>query len=677
MPVNVQTATGEEVGESGALNLTDFLANHMAGVNLSHAQSNPFQPDVSYRGFTGSFLLGTPPGLSVFLDGVRVNEPLADQINWDLIPMEALEDVELIPGSNPVYGRNTLGGALVMRTKRGLTTQGTQFETWGGSFGRNSYALQTGGKQGTLDYFFSGRWFAEDGFRDFSHSRIGQGFGKLGYQKGASDFTLSLSYVNNRLTGNGPLPESRLDRDRSAVYTHSDHFEPELWFLTSEYRRDLSAGWEISANAFGRLLDVTQSNVDVEEDIRAMTAQHGWGGTAQLAYQGVVLRLPVTLAAGADYTGAVLNHRIAERGRNLGVAFSLWRQKTDLGQDDEKPFVIGTHVRTRTHGGGPFFTMTVEPIERLALTVSGRYDVTSLRIEDRLAGKQEGDVTDASGRHVFARFNPAIGATYALGHGLSLYFNYSQSYRAPTTIELTCANPKAPCPIPTAILDDPPLKAVKGQTWETGLRWSLLSNVRATLALFRTDLEDDILFRNDPENRVLGFFQNVNATRRQGIELLLQGAWRRLRWYANYTLTDATFADDIELFTFATKDHVQQVRKGDRLPLVPPHRLNGGVEMALTAGWKFALTGTYVGAQYLRGDEANRRRKLAPYFVANARMEYQMKNVDLFLRVENLFDSDYETYGAFFENVVDNTGIERFLGPGAPIGAFGGVRVRF
>ena len=165
VPVNAQVATGDEYTASGALNLTDFLARDLAGVSLTHVQSNPFQPDVLYRGFTSSFLLGTPPGLSVFVDGVRINEPLADQVNWDLLAMDAIDRIELLPGSNPVYGRNTLGGAIVMQTKRGLTNPGTTAEVWGGSFGRIRSLLQTGGTHGNFDYFLSGNWFTEDGFR--------------------------------------------------------------------------------------------------------------------------------------------------------------------------------------------------------------------------------------------------------------------------------------------------------------------------------------------------------------------------------------------------------------------------------------------------------------------------------------------------------------------------------
>ena len=316
------------------------------------------------------------------------------------------------------------------------------------------------------------------------------------------------------------------------------------------------------------------------------------------------------------------------------------------------------------------------------MTVSGRYEVTYLRIQDRLAGLEDDDdddgaETDASGNHTFDRFNPAVGATYTFTEHLSLYAGYSESYRAPTAIELTCANPEAPCPVPTAIVDDPPLNAVKGKTWETGVRWALPPYVDATLAFFRTDLKDDILFRNEPESRVLGFFQNVDATRRQGIELLLRGAWSWGNWFLNYTVTDATFNDEIELFTFANEERIALVREGDRLPLVPPHRVNGGIEFFIGSQLRLSLDGAYVDGQRLRGDEANQRSRLDPYFVANVALEYSYKAFDIFLRLENIFDEEYESYGAYFENAVDDTGVERFMGPGQPFGAFGGVRVKF
>ncbi len=687
IPANVQTITSEQITRRGAPNLTDTLSRSLGGVNLNHVQSNPFQPDVSYRGFTSSFLIGTPPGLSVFVDGVRVNEPLADQVNWDLLPTDAIDRLELIPGSNPVYGRNTLGGTIVMRTKRGLTHPGTTAEVWGGSFARYRTVLQHGGSRGKFDYFVSGNLFLEDGFRDFSKSHVGHLFGKGGYLGTHDDFSLSLTHVNNKLTGNGPLPESRLKRDRSAVFTHPDIFKPDLWFLNSQYKRDLGRSFSLSANLHGRLLDVDQFNVDVEEDVDARTNQKGWGGALQLAYRGTVWERPVSVTLGGDYSGARLDHLIGERGEDdddngddeLADDLALFQA---LGEGEADEFEVETNVKTETHAGGPFFTLSAEPLDKLTVTVSGRYEVTHLAIQDRLAGHVADDDaeeagTDASGTHTFDRFNPAVGATYTFTEHLSLYAGYSESYRAPTAIELTCANPEAPCPVPTAIVDDPPLNAVKGKTWETGVRWAVPPYIDATLAFFRTDLKDDILFRNEPESRVLGFFQNVDATRRQGIELLLRGVWSWGNWFLNYTVTDATFSDEIELFTFANEERIALVRDGDRLPLVPPHRVNGGVEFFIGSQLRLSLDGAYVDGQRLRGDEANQRRRLDPYFTANAMVEYSYKALDIFLRLENIFDEEYESYGAYFENAVDETGVERFMGPGMPLAVFSGVRVKF
>ncbi len=664
VPANVQITAGERLANRGALTTADFLSREFAGISLTHVQNNPFQPDLSYRGFTSSFLIGTPPGLSVFVDGARVNEPLADQVNWDLIPTDAIDRIELHPGSHPVYGRNTLGGALVMRTRRGFSHPGTSAEIWGGSFGRLRTLLQSGGSRGNFDYFLSGSFFREDGFRDFSDGHVGNVFGKLGYVDEVQDASLSLTSVHNRLTGNGPLPESRLTRDRSAVFTHPDRFQPVLWFLHGTYQRTLSPALSLSTTLFGRLLDVDQFNRDVEEDVDARTNQKSWGGAAQLAYQGPAFGMPLTLIAGVDYSGARLDHVIAElEGEEEGAG--------------EAGFAIETNVKTHTHAGGPFITATLEPISKLAVTMSGRYDVTHLKITDRLAGDGTDDGPDASGSHTFDRFNPAVGASYQLAESLSLYAGYSQSYRAPTAIELTCANPEAPCPVPTAIVDDPPLKAVKGKTWEAGLRWSPRPILQASLAFYRTDLKDDILFRNEPQSRVLGFFQNIDATRRQGLEFLLRGRWSWGTWFANYTLTEATFEDNVRLFTFANADRLALVTAGDRLPLVPAHRVNGGLEIALPADLWLSFDGAYVDSQYLRGDEANTHARLDPYFVANAQLAHKTGRFDIFVRCENLFDEDYESYGALFENTLDDTGLERFLGPGAPFGAFGGVRFRF
>ena len=148
MPATVQTGNSEDMRRQLTLDLADYLNNNFSGINVNESASNPFQLDLTYHGFTASPLLGTPEGLAVYVDGVRVNESFGDTVNWDLIPQSAMSTVTLISGSNPVFGLNSLGGTLSVRTKSGHDDPGTQFEGYGGSFGRRSFEGQTGGDFG-------------------------------------------------------------------------------------------------------------------------------------------------------------------------------------------------------------------------------------------------------------------------------------------------------------------------------------------------------------------------------------------------------------------------------------------------------------------------------------------------------------------------------------------------
>src|SRR5580704_6009910 len=132
VPANVQTADSKDLQRQQALGVADYLNSNFSGINVNESAGNPFQLDVNYHGFTASPLLGTPQGLSVYVDGVRLNESFGDTVNWDLIPESAISTVTLVSGSNPVFGLNTLGGALAIQTKSGHDNPGTELEAYGG-----------------------------------------------------------------------------------------------------------------------------------------------------------------------------------------------------------------------------------------------------------------------------------------------------------------------------------------------------------------------------------------------------------------------------------------------------------------------------------------------------------------------------------------------------------------
>jgi iron complex outermembrane receptor protein len=226
---NVQVFAHKDFALQRQGNLAEFLEQNPTSVSINSAQGNPFQPDISFRGFTASPLLGLPQGLSVFQDGVRINEAFGDVVNWDLLPQSAISSIQLIPGSNPVFGLNTLGGALAIYTKNGAQNPGGAMEVSTGSFGRKTIEFEQGGRNGNLDYFFTGNYFKDKGWADHNRSNVQQFFGKIGYHTGATDIDVSLSAADNTLEGSQTLPLSFADNPRQA-YTYPDSNHNQLGF---------------------------------------------------------------------------------------------------------------------------------------------------------------------------------------------------------------------------------------------------------------------------------------------------------------------------------------------------------------------------------------------------------------------------------------------------------------
>ena len=228
IPGNVQSISAEEIRDARSLSMTDLFNSKLQGVTVNDYQGNPFQMDIQYRGFTAGAQIGTPQGLSVFLDGVRVNEPFGDVVNWDMIPMNAIAGVDVFPGSNPIFGLNTLGGAFTMKTKDGFNFTDTVFDVMKGSFGREQLLAESGWNNGTIAFFGAGSFFMEDGWRENSPSEVNQFFGKASYRGDKLDLHLSTLIVETDLVGNGLIPTEEYRQDRNGVFTSPDVTENRL-----------------------------------------------------------------------------------------------------------------------------------------------------------------------------------------------------------------------------------------------------------------------------------------------------------------------------------------------------------------------------------------------------------------------------------------------------------------
>ncbi|MDE3196694.1 MAG: TonB-dependent receptor, partial [Acidobacteriota bacterium] len=249
----VQTATAEDLDRSGAVNLSEFLNRKLNGVFINDMAGSSFQPDVNIRGYTASPILGTPEGISVYVDGVRQNQPFGDTVSWDLIPKNAISEVTLVSGSDPLFGLNTLGGALPVRTKDGTSDPGLDFTaTYGGSGRKEIEGAYGGGKATGFNWFLAGTGFHESGWRVASPTDVKQGFVKLGWRNQSTDIALATSYAYNTLGANALQDYRLLAVNYASGYTFPDTTGNRSPFFNLTARHAFSTSLTFSGNAWYR-----------------------------------------------------------------------------------------------------------------------------------------------------------------------------------------------------------------------------------------------------------------------------------------------------------------------------------------------------------------------------------------------------------------------------------------
>ena len=730
VPANVQTLTSSDLTREGSPSLLNALSDQAGSVNANATLVDPFQPDVLYRGFEASPVLGTPQGIAVYQNGVRVNEAFGDTVNWDLIPDFAIDRFDMV-SANPVYGLNALGGAAVITMKNGFTYHGFEDELAGGSFGQRSEEFQYGQQVGNFATYIGARWFDEDGWRQFSPDRLRQIYADIGARSDKASLDISFSGADNALYGEGTTPEQSLQVNRELDFTTPQVNNHELAFLTANGAYHVTKDWSFQANAYirefhqnvinGNTTDYTActdgSGLLCQSDgVTHLVSTTGGsipdlsnGGTVPIGENDRETIHTVTLGGTlqATYTGDVWGHENhVVFGGSLDHSYVGFASAAEVGTINGSLQVLnsGYFVDTPENTGfqatpvaltavdnyyGLFVTDTFNVIPALAVTASGRYNLATIDLSDNLG-------SNLTGNSRYSRFNPALGATYKFGEQLTAYAGYSEGNRVPTPSEIECSNPAQPCLLPSSLSSDPPnLKQVVSHTYEAGLRGDFTvpavvpGRFSWNAGVFRTDLDDDIY--GVATSISSGFFENIGSTRRQGIETGI--AYRDEAWrvFVNYSLVEATFQSPLTLPSpsnpAADVNGNIQVMPGDRLPGIPMHQLKAGADYAVTGQWTVGATLSYFSDQYLRGDESNQNAPLPGYAVVNLHSTYKLTDhIELFANVSNLFNASYATFAQYGDPTgvnapgVPASGIgvdSRFLAPGAPLSVYGGARVTF
>ncbi|MBS0555978.1 MAG: TonB-dependent receptor [Proteobacteria bacterium] len=739
VPLNTQSAQSDDIEQIHGQSLTDLLQGNFQGVNITQSQGNPWQGNLYFHGFTLSPLLGSPAGISVYVDGVRQNESFADTMNWEAIPDFAIRNVTLIPSSSPLYGLNTLGGALVLTSKSGFTDPGGEFEVSGGSWGRIQSDADFGAHNDTFGIFAGIGSDYETGWRDFSPSRVQQGFVRMDYKPDdATDIALSYSGAHSRLYGTQTIPVEWADTPKTA-FTWPDYFVNNLNQINLRGTRDFGNGWSLQANGYLRVsqsygFNSNTNNYNTCDPTQAGACpDYAANGPFDPSSVGTYYNSGLTPPYDPNNPGATINNvpasnvlsHVHTRGYgtsvqavNSGHIGSLANQFTlgvslDAGNTRFNQFAqaayfpydvalrgdaIGllpfdldptTAAASATRNAGVYFMDVLALTDAVHVSAGGRYDHSHASVSDR-----SGNNPDIDGINTFNRFNPSLGLTWQITRALGAYANYDEGMRTPTPIELECASPTAPCALPNDFTGDPPLKPVVAHTLSVGLRGTLDGgHLHWNVSPYYSRVSNDILtiFTGGSSQ---GYFANVPRTVRRGVDLGIGGQLDKFEWQANASFTGATygapFQEQAGDNSSADDNGVIQVNPGDRIPGIPRKSLTLAGEYHLTPQWSFGGNVRAYSNQFATGDENNQddHGPVPGYALLDLDVHWQaLPRLSFFGQITNVFDHRYFVSGQLSNNVfdtpnrlIDTTGSGTstlFIAPGAPRGYFIGLRYAF
>jgi len=759
VPGSVQVIKSSDVEQQSGVSHADYLINNTQGFSITEVGGNPWQPDVQFRGYSAGSIMGNPIGLSIYVDGVRENQPFSDVMLWDTVPMWAISGTQVVAGSNPIYGLNTLGGAIAFQTKNGKIFNKGRISATAGSWDRASGLIEYGGvlEGSDIDYYLGYQHSSENGWRDYSPSHLNQAFGKIGKDFENGRLELSYTGAHNNLTGNGLAPKYFLGADNSGVNTVPDltenrynkfnlaltqFIDEDTMFSANAYyvqsnRYTLNGDAEMSYDAddatytpgsgdidyfvtYGEL-ESSPSGAEGEVNL-TKTKQDKYGISGQFTFSQDLFGKPNHLVVGAQAETSLISfnqHSVEE----LTI---LPSRVIDFDKTAARTETTNLSGRTKTFG---FYGVnTISLTDQFHLTGGARWNYTEVDNSDRLNGDSAANTLTAT--QSWSRINPTIGLTYKPTDNYSTYVSYSESNRAPTSIELGCSNPNAACLLPTQMADDPPLDDVVSKTYEVGARGKVSEDIQWNAAIYHAMNHDDLMFVSSNAVNGLGYFDNIGRTQRDGLDLgisgnslplsfLTESMQNKLSWNASYGLTHATYDsdltltspanssavtsdtsysvidDDEEFYTeavgqtatdastvasgdeLAVKNDVINIKKGDQLANLPMHRLKLRLNYAATDKFRIGASAIGFSKAYAMGNENQKHNgdgEVPGYVLVNLDATYvPAKNWTVALKAINIFDKNYYTGGRLVQNaftgVANNTRANPFSGMGVMPGS--------
>jgi|BEDMetMinimDraft_2_1075160.scaffolds.fasta_scaffold01328_4 iron complex outermembrane receptor protein len=720
MPDESQVLTPHDLSFDNVPNLLGALGNQTEGVSIQDESGNSFAPNIFYHGFQASPVAGNPQDIAVYVNGMRFNQPFGDVVNWDLLPSVAIDRVEF-QGTNPVFGLNALGGAMAVEMKNGFTFQGLDATVLGGVYGRTQAYGEYGATFGNTSIYAAVDGLYSGGWREDESSHLNKIYADLGWRSDRAELHITVNAADNILNEPATVPVQWLDVDRSAVFTAPNYLNNRYAAVNANGTYQVSDSTSVQTVVYyqnflqrvinGNVPDASVCGTYLCESPGVFLTTYGYqpipnflsnGLYSQLNDQttntnGYGISLQITndsrifghknhLIVGVSYDGS----QSTFTGDTLIGGLDPYADETFVGPgiviDQANGSIMPVRLDNTTNYYGVYFLDMFDITEALTLTLAGRFNAA----ETDLTGLDPGNGV-LSGTHYYDHFNPQAGLAYKITPHLTAYADFAESNAIPTPEELSCSNPASPCTLSNFFAGDPNLKQIVARTYEAGLRGGFSPYGKAqftwNLSFYRTETLDDIQFVYSPIQGA-AYYQNIGSTLHQGFDLggdLKDGA---LEIFANVSFIDATYQNALVVSSpnnpGADANGNIEIRPGDKIPGIPPWIAKVGFTYNITPAWQVGATGSYFGAQYLYGDEANLLPPVGAYFLTNVNTSYQLtKNIKLFGLVDNAFNVRYATYGTLSPTnlipfpLAPGASNPRALAPGNPIEGYVGMTVTF
>src|ERR1700712_2402373 len=423
VPAGINAVGASQIQRTGSLNIADALQQQVPGISVSEVSGNPFQPTVEFRGFVASPIAGTPQGLAVYQNGMRVNQAFGDTVNWDLIPTAAIRSVTVVT-NNPAFGLNALGGAVNVLMKDGFNYQGAEIDSMGGSFGRIQSSAQWGKKVDDFAVYGALEGLHDGGFRNFSASNVRRFYGDVGYQHEGNEFHVNMGVADNKFGASATVPVELLQNYYGATYTTPQITNNQVGYLNMTGKVEATPTWRLEGSARLRLFNqkVVDGNPTGAQPCAANSAQLCFNDDATPAngVNGIQLANPfasnavlgeldrtsvrststgVTLqatnndelfghknrfVAGASFDSSVTQFSASAELGTIGPNYVVNGSGMFLGESGDPVSIGPVALRTTNQYTGLYALDTFDVTDAFSITAGGRFNVADINLQNQL-----------------------------------------------------------------------------------------------------------------------------------------------------------------------------------------------------------------------------------------------------------------------------------------------------